>query len=321
MLSRQLWQAITSPPTSHPLFWRTVLRAGATQFPPVKSRLSMWMDRAFVLYITSIIALGVLVNVLVPDWRALLLQLFILLLLLPFLGVILFFLSNTILNGTLHGIIWSLSMSAIIAEEYERGRHQLLYVSPAGALGATWAIATGFLYRHAAFHQFLNRRMMIVRIAYLSSGLLILALLPDMDGNIDILAGLASAILVYYIDTIHSPLTGILLGMLIPTYTGNRLDTRLWVVSMFLFVQITTYTLTLVTALLVVPTMLIGLEAGGQTISLGSLLISLLVFYLIREGIISGLWYLLMHRLNADSNELYALPPRAVQRFMPGGRT
>src|SRR5262245_50453520 len=134
MTTWRLWRALTRPPFHHPLFWRTVMNKEPDTAP--RQRPSGQLALGFIL-------LFICSSALFP--RQITAVALLLFMLVPFLLLIFTF------NGMIYGLIWSVKISTTIARTYESSIFEVLSMSPPGALGATWAMGTGCLYRNREF--------------------------------------------------------------------------------------------------------------------------------------------------------------------------
>lgn len=264
-----LWHHLFHPPV-HPLFRRA-------QSASIDSRMTRFITGVALLAGGVILALFIPLNPALP-------------MLLP---VVLVTLSSC------YVIRWVVRISATIAREYERDTYDLLCVLPPGAVGATWALCVASLHRDDTLGWIdLLRRLF--------SGLLLLILLvvllttalrgsaPDtcqfwqLFLEIMLLAGVA------YVEHVQAIVQGSLVGMLMPARHRTPADACIRGAVVFLTMQV----ISLMVALLAGPVLF-----SSRDIEAGSILLSLPVFYLIREVFIMTLWGMLAHRLNASPAE------------------
>jgi hypothetical protein len=180
-------------------------------------------------------------------------------------------------------------------------------------LGAAMAVCTGCLYRKATLHQFrFQSRILLVAAGFL--GLLAIAVSRPANATPSVSWRLLNAIYAsvliaaLYLDSHHSPIMGSLVGMLTPTYTTTRADARLWTVGIYLLIQLITLLSALLAANLIVPGAYHSLNLSGWNADISPPLIGLVVFYGVREAMITLLWYGLARQLNADPQEMCFWP-------------
>lgn len=319
MLTPKLWRVFNDPPTLHPLFWRTIYRSGATQFATHDNRLEILTERLVLSYLGGVIVIWAilgthLTTLPIPNTLSIvLINLLFLLLALPVLISILYVLRYTLLNGTISGLLWALRISGYIAYERELGGFDLVWVAPPGGLGASMAVCTGCLYRKATIHQF-RKQYRVVAVFVLITGLTgILGLEARLitiytSLRVFALTLLIVVVVALYIDAVHSLIISSLVGMLVPTFTQNRLDARFWTSGIYISIQVFTFALGVFVCLFLMPTLYTALQLSGWWVDLSPLLIGLAVFYLSREAIIIVLWHLLARQFNADPQEMRFWP-------------
>ena len=105
------------------------------------------------------------------------------------------------------------------------------------------------------------------------------------------------ALAALHIDYIHSTVLAVLVGIIVPAYT--RTEVRLWAVMGFLFLQVMTYTVTVFAALVILPAII----PAGWAPQLGTLGITLIVFFAVRESLIALFWRRLLHLTNTNSDD------------------
>jgi hypothetical protein len=216
-------------------------------------------------------------------------------------------------TSAFYSLRWAVTIGSLIAKEREVGMFDLISLSPEGGLGASWAICTASIHRNQSLQQIQSPMSWLVRLGFT---LLILASLGNfveplvplgssaaMDIIIPLLYlfTLAGAL---YVDHMQSVAMGSLIGMLMPTYTRSRIDAGVGAFIVFLLLQVTTYMLTLLIGFSFLPSIFRGL---GLTPTLATILLPILrliIFGAIREGIIAGLWRVLVERLNIAASEM-----------------
>jgi hypothetical protein len=285
----------------------TIYRSGVNQFPSRNERLDVLMERLTLGYFGLLIGTWVISSV--TNSRSLvqiaMVNLLLLLLFVPTLLSVLFVLRYSVLNGTVHGVMWAFRISNGIAKEREQGRFELLWLAPSGPLGATMAVCTGCLYRKATLHTFVAQRRYILSAAILIGLLAVLNASyqsPSLYTSPRLLALIDASVLIagLYIDSVHSTVLGSLVGMLVPNYSRSSVDARLWAPIIFLMLQAITFLLTLLTGLVILPDGYALLGMGGWFTEVSPAPVSLIVFFMSREIMIRVFWQLLAEQLNAD---------------------
>jgi hypothetical protein len=292
MLTLKLWHALHNPPSTHPIFRRTVvLPTGIYK----KRRYLSWAN----LIIVLVLGLGEHI----PS-------------LLLFLMPILLF-----ITGIIYGLDCALRVSHAIVREHENDTFQLLSLSPPGPLGTSWTVCTSSLYRNREFaqlHTIVKSSLLVaVVITSVLGGLVLIGqsaafsrLTQPILPTIVVLANLAAIFGAVYAEYVQSTVLGCLVGMLIPTYVENSLDGGLYSLSGFLLAQMTVYFLTALVGFYILPSayQLIGFYGELAEISLTALRV--FTFILVREAVVRLIWRHLVERLNVQPSEFdYVLQP------------
>jgi hypothetical protein len=211
-------------------------------------------------------------------------------------------------NGLIYGLIWGVKISTAIAKTYESSIFDVLSLSPAGALGATWALGTGCLYRNREFGD-LNFpetwtiRLFVVIFASMALGTLSGARRAN-ELMLPVLIYALVLIAAFYVDDIQSIVLGSLVGMLTPLYARNQLDARLWTTGLYLLIQVTTYLAVLLIGFVLIPALYEQMPTSGIHSYIALPVLGFAAFYGIREVGIALVWGNLTKRLNADPREL-----------------
>jgi hypothetical protein len=295
-----LWHAINHPPTAHPLFWRTVRRSAGNIAYSAQTRMSL-MDKLSVVYLVLFVGAMLLTNMLDIRIQSAGLAFLLLLLALPILLPVALVLRVTLLSGSFFGTQWAMTISQTLGREHLSGTFDLIALLPSGRLAGMWAICTGCLYRQHTFSHVLDVRMALLR-TIMVGGVVVMAI--EFLGNSNerflevVLLGIQilTALTALYIDSIHSTVLATLVGLIVPTYT--LADTRPWAAGGFLILQVGVYTITLVTAAIILPSPVLWWE---QVMKLAFILT---VFFGVREIMIVVLWRQLLHNTNTDRADI-----------------
>ena len=279
MLTWYLWQALYNPPQDNPLFQRAVTAQSVKEG-------SIHKLGIFAMYWLACIALTLVWPLLITNA--------------PTLLVILIAAGNTI-----YGTAWAASISATIARERETDTYDLLCLLPPGAPGADWILSTACLYRSSLFRQLrlLVRILATALMGALIAAMLIPAVFALTPGDLQALSPSLFLALVYgltagagfYIDHVQSLVLGNVVGMLVSTYTPNRLNARLLAAGLFVLLKLLVYLLVLT----------LGFEIlDGRLESVTLPLVRLFVFYVLHEAVIAALWQVLTLRLETSPHEM-----------------
>lgn len=264
-----LWYALVYPP-DHPLFYRKIrpLIGG------VVNALIGW----------SMLLVGLLVScgvwTLLPKSQS-----FVAVMLLVVMGF----------ASTTYVVSWVVRVSIAISQKHRHQTYEILCVLPSGALGASWAICAAHLHYSPIFGWIGLARKLIAGLFLFILLMLLLTARPPEDGSslpqfVQLILDMAALGIVLYTDHVQSVVIGSLIGMLVPVYSRDSLNTGVLVSLLFLSVQVISY----LTALLI-----LNLNAGFTPIVL-----SLIVFSLLRDVFIVLLWRVLTYSLNGYAQDI-----------------
>lgn len=299
MLTWRLWGILRTPPIAHPLFQYTVE--------------TLAQETRYLIWFSPFSFISLLLYILLGAW-------FVPLIALPLLFSPLpgFLVMVWVFTGTFYGIVWLLMISRTLVRNIGYGVYDLISLSPSGALSAVIAVTTGCLYRSRAFRLINAQRSRILHLMLIMPVLsLVLMTLAMMGSNrefiqmafVIITTSIAGAA-VFRVDHMQSIVLGILIGMTLPMFRKRGFNTAVGV-GLFLTVQLISYSILLLLMFVALPYWLriVGLD-GWYTDTL-VLLLSVSVFYCLREGIIRLFWMALLRELDADKADL-----KLLQRFV-----
>jgi len=295
MMTWKLWRTLTHTPATHPLYRRTMIR---------RPKEGLRFDEAVTL------------NLL---WRLVMPLVFVSLfaltpIILP-LVVITPVLLPVIINW--FSLQWTLKTSSAIAREREQNSYDLMALIPPGAFVAVWMIASASVHRGASFADLNTLVQLLVRLLLIVLGLaLVIAIIIAASGRpetfpptlVTLTAG-AALVAAIYLDFVQSAVIAGLVGMLTPTLTRNALDVRAWSFLGFLLLQVTAYLVMWVVGFLLVPAFYQMLNLTGFYAEFSLPILRVTVLYIVREGIIAGLWHALLRQLNALPTDLGLILP------------
>lgn len=281
-MTYRLWSALNHPPATHPLFRSRVLLPGERRSYTWAGLVSGFIQGTGQQSPTLLLVMMPLILVCV---------------------------------GVFYGLDCAMRVGTAIAYERENERFILLSLSPPGALGSAWAICATALYRN---HDFIRLRSVVrVALALAFIGALVLLLLVNLftlatsthyygqEVTFSPLASLIAVLAIFlavYMEYTGSAVLGTLVGILVPTYTRSRLDTLLMSFGVFLLLQMMVYLLTYFFGFWFVPPFFFTFDETTGEIVLT--LIRLLIFYAVREAVITVVWSLVIRRCNAAPSEL-----------------
>ncbi len=205
-----------------------------------------------------------------------------------------------VLSGTISGVILTLRISSRIVIEQRSRTYDLLCLTPGGTIRTLWAICTGSLHREQAFEILNSLEAWIVRfglfVPFIISSQLFLQRVLGMKGGITLTWGLGF-IALFYFDHIQATVFGCLSGMLAAQQTSS-IDQRLWALMIFVAFQVCSYLFTIAVSLFILPDICRWLMTIGISSEISQMILTVTVFYLTREGIISAAWRRLIETTN-----------------------
>jgi hypothetical protein len=284
MMTLRLWRIFYQSLPRHPLFWLSLHRP-----PEKRSRGEGWQ---YWLRQFSSAVFGILIFVGILA-----------------LGIPLLFFSFLLIfaGGLFAGGNAAAGISTAIGREQEKGRFDLVSLSPPGMFGAAWALATRFLRtnRRALRLMKLIRAFHLICFLGAMSILAMNAMLNISTGDVESLAdlGIVEMLIVVllvgtlHLDVIQAVLMGALFGILAPTYQARRVDSSMTAVGMFLAVQLLIY-LAVFSSLNLTAALVVRL---GVEMSLLPLALFALIFvFLAHEIALYWIWRMVQQRLNLE---------------------
>lgn len=193
------------------------------------------------------------------------------------------------LVSTLSVGLWALNTSALIAQERARQTYDLVCLAPSGSLGVHWALCSVSLRGNDSLIWIHAVRMLG------TEGLLFILIVSLTDPGPDFLAQIAILAAASFLDHIQATVLGCLVGMSVPAFVHSPASARLWAGLFFGALQWGTL---LVTGLILLG--LARLVPEGLAVSA----VGALIFLLLREGVVIGLWRALAHQLNTDPTRI-----------------
>ena len=208
--------------------------------------------------------------------------------------------------GTYHGLNSALKISNTLSRERRTGRYDLLAISPLGSDGTHWFIASAVSVSNSALKQTVDvsRAIFVFTGFGLSALILMRPLLPHngtlFDALIDsILTTLPFVIVMIAIvwDFIQSNVIGTLLGMLIPTYSKQEIESGGLILGLYLLLQVSFYVTVALLAFFGFAVLNARFDLRMSAIILSSVLLLLLA---LREFGLTRGWKLLSQRLDVE---------------------
>lgn len=272
-----LWRNLLQPP-DHPLFGRIVAQR-------IDRRWACLMWIAPLVGLLSCCGSWIWVN----QWQP---------------SILVFILIPTTTFSSFYVAAWVISITATLSREREKRTYEQFCLPPSGALGANIAIIAAMLHREDALGwlDFLRKLISGLLLFTLLSVMLITASresAPNFFQVAQIFLDIVVVGALTYIEHVQSVVLGSLIAMFSPLYSRTNVDAHILAIGAFLSSQTLALAAAFFTAMILSDLYLNA--AGGVIVS--PTLLSLLVFYLLREGFIFALWSILIHRLNIHPSE------------------
>lgn len=220
------------------------------------------------------------------------------------------------LANTAYSLRWAVIISKSIATEYEYNRHDLLGVSPTGAMGVNWAMGMAQLHRAQAFEwvRFIARLLTIIALVTLLVSLCVttgIAFQPTATPvDIDLLTTVIYSIglvIAFYFDHIQSSVLGSLTGVYAATNLRSHTEARVRALGGFLLAQTGVYFFSSIAVLAIIPLFFRIIGVSGLFAAILLTGFGLALFYGLHEYTIRAMWQRLVEELNTDLPELDAL--------------
>jgi hypothetical protein len=223
-------------------------------------------------------------------------------------------------SGTISGMILTLRISNRITIEQRSRTYDLLCLTPGGTIRTLWSICTGSLHREKAFEILNSLEAWVVRfglfIPFIISSQLFLQRILGMKGGVTLTWGIGF-ILLFYIDHIQATVFGSLSGML-AAQQASSVDQRLWATVTFAAFQVFSYLFTIMISLFILPDICQMITGIGISKEISQMVLTVVVFYMMREGVISLAWKRLLDATNTRPNDTDFLTNDLVySRFKP----
>ncbi|MFO7321833.1 MAG: hypothetical protein DIU68_008885 [Chloroflexota bacterium] len=285
MTTWRVWQALLKPPQHHPLYIR-IARA-----PAIEQLLARALPLTALVILVMLCILPSLISVVLGLLAAL-----------PLVFPL-------IVN--LYALRWAITTSSTVAALRERGLHDLLCLTPPGALGATWIVATACVHRDGVF-----RRLHILLHSLIGlSFLIMIALSLVMSTGVEpartsyaVPAGfyidVIGLIVLFYADYFQTIVLGITLGLAVSLSEADRPVDRILASAIFPLVQLTLYLLVGLVGFRILPYLYTWLEVTSAVAYVGLFLIRLVLLCGLREALIVVLWRRIARRADAPEQLL-----------------
>jgi hypothetical protein len=203
-------------------------------------------------------------------------------------------------SGTTNGLIWCTQISRLIVDERSRHTYDLLSMLPQGALGTLWTLSAGCIYfqrrlhRAQEIHEFLMRTIIVIGFVFLLDVFLGRSQSPLIE-LISLTSHVILLLTLLHLDFIQSIILALLIGMLTPLFSRDRIEVRLWAVGGFLGLQLLVYAAAFFIALSIPLPLALTQALPASLFILAGFLLAL---FGLRESCMLLIWRSLLRRTN-----------------------
>ncbi len=215
-----------------------------------------------------------------------------------------------LLASVLYGALLASAISTAIAHTRENGLYALFAIFPIGTLPSLWMLSVGSLQRGSGFRWVRFWITLLSGVLMLAVGFEALILLLTLPGSaaahastLDALAAMSSAvalILLFTLESVQSIVSAALVGIVSASYAQNRLEAIAAALGLFFAVQLGVYFGAVLLCLYALPLLVSESDLHGLLVEISLPLLQALLYYLLRESVITGLWRWLTQRLHPD---------------------
>jgi hypothetical protein len=217
-------------------------------------------------------------------------------------------------NGTLFGAWWGNQIAAHLSDLRGRGVYDQYAMLPGGRLSLHLSIGTGVLHRLESLsnlHRVIRATTVVfsgftvfticIIVLNMQRGQAMTDLIGAIQTSFDTSLGLLMVLLLFYLDHLASITLAALCGMIVPMWTSRGTEARLWLIGLFLSVQVASYAVWALLALGLLP-LLFPVALNGFS-RLPFLLLQLLLYIAVREVIIRLVWQVFCGELDLAAQE------------------
>jgi hypothetical protein len=306
MISWKMWQALTKPFVAHPLYqlrgvWRESVPINWRERLHIPKRLTNHIYRHEFLWSIGFVTFLVGFSLIFGPTPLLVLFFGI-----PLLFMFVVFPFILALIGTGFGLGCALMISDVIGKEKAEGRFTLLGLTPYGQAGATWALSSLTINHHIYIKNIREwitaiYTVIVTAIVFLFIFTVLILSASDNDNGLFVSLAIYAGGMAVVMDFYQSTNIGCLVGMIAPSLSEGRANTRNFAVGVFLTAQFSAYLLSAFFCFLLLPYFYSSME---WSLNGFYLLACLIIFASCREILTVALWVVLVRSLDSDFSEL-----------------
>jgi hypothetical protein len=220
--------------------------------------------------------------------------------------------------GTIAGLFVAVRTAGVIGVEQQRGRADVVGVTPVGVAGLNWAAICVIYYYSTTVRDVRDMARFMYQILLIGIWFGAFVSVLNWTRYIDegqpalqslfnamqptVLVSMALAVL--YLDLIQSILLGGIAGMMGPAWAHDRLDAVGLALGAFLAAQLLSYAVVGVIAFMFVPRLYTVLGGDSFGMTLGAM--ELITLFLLRDGLLFAMWRTALNRLDIPAREWFA---------------
>ena len=157
-------------------------------------------------------------------------------------------------------LFWVERISSTISRERERGSYEQLSLTPAGALGTSWALTAATLHHSDALGwiDLIRKLLALLLLIALLTILVTTTLRQDIAMRSQfwlLLIEMTTLVAVFYADHVQTIVLGSLVAMLAAAHASTVLDASVWAALLFLALQAIICLATMLTPTVLLPTL------------------------------------------------------------------
>jgi hypothetical protein len=212
--------------------------------------------------------------------------------------------ANVVFTGPIYGLRWALRSSQLIARLRRSGAYELLCLTPPGSLNVNWMACTAVLYKVIGTSALDARTLWPARMLLALPLVIYLTIqtgaLVQPGLNVVVMALYLLLFIVWFrLEDMQSMALGGLLGMLVPSFTRDRLEVRVVTLASYLGIQFASYSAAFFLFQVVLPRLFALLNFDTWLADLSRPTLALALLWSLREGFLRVAWTHLLDRLQS----------------------
>ena len=212
--------------------------------------------------------------------------------------------TNVIFTGPIYGLRWAVRSSQLIARLRRSGAYELLCLTPPGPLNVNWMACTAVLYKVIGTAALDARTLWPARMLLALPLVVYLTIqsgaLEQQGVNVIVMSLYLVLFIIWFrLEDMQSMALGGLLGMLIPSFTRDRLEVRIGTLVSYFSIQFASYASAFVLFHMALPLLYASLDFDNWLADVSRPALALALLWSLREAILWFAWTHLLKRLQA----------------------